>query len=70
MARTRHHGNRAKERLFGIDEWRWLGNEPKWWRTMHKHRKQRNACRDCKIEVMKGLEPTWPLDKKPHEYYW
>ena len=30
MARTHHHGIKAKERKFG-DNWRWLGATPSWW---------------------------------------
>jgi hypothetical protein len=70
VSRTRHHGDKAKERTHG-DSWRWLGNYPGWWDTMMHHKPRRQAERSIKHKILRGDEETlWPLDKKPHIYYW
>ena len=66
MSRTKHHGNKAKERLFGAN-WRWMEKEPKWWRQEFNH----TPCRARERNKLSKLEfedyPDW---KKPHVYYW
>jgi len=70
VSRTRHHGHNAKQRLYG-DSWRWLGSYPGWWDTMFHHRPRRQKELLAKRRVLKGEEEIlWPLDKKPHHYYW
>ena len=69
MSHTHHHGARAKRILFG-DNWNWLGNEPRWWRKLYKHRPQRRAAKQAERAARMGDDPLWPLDRKPHEYYW
>ena len=66
MSRTRHHSKHTRKRLDN-----WLGNEPKWWRNMTKHRRQRAWKRKALHDVMSGDEEAlFPLDKRPWEYYW
>ena len=70
MSRTRHHGDKQKEREYG-DLWHWCKNEPKWWRKHYKHKKRRSALRQCIDSVKKGDEDVlFPLDSKPWIYYW
>lgn len=71
MSHTRHHGDKAKQRVFGA-AWRWMCSEPKAHRNLHKHRPRRAACRRAEHAVMMGTEDyaLWPLDKKPWIYYW
>ena len=69
MSRTFHHGNKRQELLFGRN-WHWLRNEPKEWRRMYKHKPRRAATRQAISKAMQGKDPVWPLDKKPHIYYW
>ena len=69
MSNTYHHGEKAKDRANRND--RWLAQEPKWHRTMHKHKKQRGAARKSEHNVMRGEEEAlFPLDRKPWIYYW
>jgi hypothetical protein len=73
MARTKHHGDRQKRKLFG-EEWRWLRVTPGWWTRVMMTRPQRAETRQL-IEKVKRLDdleesPLFPLAKKPHQYYW
>ena len=73
MARTRHHGNKAKERTYGEDWkwWGWLQNYPGWWDTMFHHAPARRKERDLLKAAEKGATVTdWPDHRKPHTYYW
>ena len=70
MSRTHTHGDKAKQRYYG-DNWYFYRQEPKWWRKMTKHKRQRAARRQCVHQAMRGEENIhWPADKKPWEYYW
>ena len=70
MARTHHHGERSKRKLYG-DNWFWMRSEPKAWRKQYKHKPRRAAVRQCVNLIFKGEEDIiWPLDKKPWIYYW
>ena len=71
MARTRHHGDKAKEREFGRLWW-WYRSEPKWWRKMFHTRPKRAANKRAIQRVMRGeYEQVWPVgNRKPHSYYW
>lgn len=69
MARTYHHGRRNKDK-YGLWD-NWSQNEPKYWRKMFKHKKQRAGARRCEKKVMQGYEGViWPHNKKPWIYYW
>ena len=73
MARTFHHGSKAKERRFGAD-WRWLQPTPPWWIRAMKTRPPRQKVR-CLVKRTTELvdyedAPLFPLAKKPHHYYW
>jgi hypothetical protein len=73
MARTFHHGNKAKGRTFG-NNWRWLHATPSWWTRQMMTRPQRQEVRRLVKHTM-GLAdyedaPLFPLAKKPHVYYW
>jgi hypothetical protein len=73
MARTKHHGNKAKKRAFG-DGWLWLQSTPSWWTRLMMNRPQRraaavwerNATRSADLEA----EDDPPHGNKPHRYYW
>jgi hypothetical protein len=73
MARTFHHGNKAKERKHG-DGWRWLQATPSWWIRTMMTRPQRQEVRRLVKRTMDLAEyddaPLFPLPKKPHRYYW
>lgn len=73
MSRTYHHGNKAKERVFG-SRWRWIHQTPSWWVREMMTKPQRARTRNLlkKVERMKDLEdpPLFPLARKPHVYYW
>ena len=69
MSRTRHHGRRNKDKYNLWDNW--AQNEPKYWRRMHKHKKQRAAARRCEHKVLQGSDGViWPHNNKPWIYYW
>lgn len=73
MSRTRHHGDKNKEKMFG-DDWQWCKREPKEWRKHNKHKKRRSAVRHAITQVDKGWgvdeDVLFPLDKRPWIYYW
>lgn len=68
------------DREDGIDYWPgfwggiWLGNWPRYWDILHHTRPRRRAERAMEHKVIEGIadldDLTWPLDKKPHQYYW
>lgn len=73
MSRTFHHGDRAKQKKFGTN-WHWMSNEPKWWRKIMFTRPRRSQTRAAMNEVLSSIsmedDTKFPLDKKPHNYYW
>jgi hypothetical protein len=70
MSRTLTHGDKQKAKRLG-NAWHWYSNEPKWWRRLQKHKKRRQAVKQCTHQVMTGnTDVLWPLDKKPWIYYW
>jgi len=70
VSRTKHHGDKAKEREFG-SSWGWLGSYPNWWDTMFHHKPRRQRERQARHKVLRGDEDElWPLDKKPHKYFY
>jgi hypothetical protein len=69
MARTRHHGDKAKQQLFG-KAWRWTSQTPRWWNRLYHHKPARRKERDRLTETLRGEEPTdWPDHRKPHIYF-
>ena len=68
MARTFHHGNKAKERRFGAD-WRWLQTTPSWWIRTMMTRPQRREVRRLVKRTRELVDyedaPLFPLAKKP-----
>ena len=71
MSRTRHHGSKAKHKLFGRD-WNWWKATPKAWNKTHHIRPRRAQERQQLDRALRGEhEQVWPLgNHKPHEYYW
>lgn len=50
----------------------WL-NTPSWWNIVFHTRPRRHKTRMMEHEVVKGCDPDgllWPVEKKPHSYYW
>jgi hypothetical protein len=73
MSRTKHHGIEAKKRMFEnrMDEWHWARAQPKWHRTLYKHKPQRQRTRIQCVKVMRGeLEQVWAHDRKPWKYFY
>jgi hypothetical protein len=75
-SRTRVRGNRfdkwrAKE--FG-NEYRWLNNWPAWWDIVFHRRPHRRRAMETTRAVLLGKidadNATWPVSKKPHNYFW
>lgn len=73
MSRTRHHGDKAKQRQFG-DNWQWLRSTPSEWVRIMMTKPQRAETRRLlhAVQKMDDLDdaPQFPLAKKPHVYYW
>ena len=73
MARTFHHGGKAKSRKFG-DDWRWLQSTPSSWIRQMMTRPQRQEVRRLIKRAIQLVDyddaPLFPLAKKPHVYYW
>ena len=72
MSRTKHHGDKKQEELFG-DNWHWLKNEPKEWRRTFKHKRRRAELKHRIERIKNGSDPdgeVFPLDKKPWIYYY
>lgn len=75
MRRTKHHGEKAKQRAFGKG-WRWLGQTPGWWVSLFMTRPQRRGARTWEHEAART--PRAELDsmdqpphgRKPHKYFW
>ena len=73
MSRTKHHGDKAKKRLFG-KYWQWVKETPSWWISMHMTKPQRKAVKTWernagKTDDIEELD-TPPHGNKPHKYYW
>ena len=73
MSRTRHHGDKAKARTYGRSWW-WMRNYPKWWDHLRHTIPRRQAERQTVHRTLRdpdhGENEVWPLDHKPHQYYW
>ena len=64
MARTWHHGRKAKQRAFGDNE-RWLSQTPGWWIRQQMTRPQRRAASVWQRNAEK-LRDVSDVDKPPH----
>ena len=73
MSRTKHHGKKAKEKSFG-DNWYWMRNYPKVWdyfmHTRPRRAAEKKAIGLSKVDPDLGENVLFPLDHKPHQYYW
>lgn len=61
------------KRKFTNSDWRWWQNTPSSHNIMFHTRPRRRQERELEMRVLKGEDPeniAWPLDKKPHNYYW
>ena len=76
MSRTKHHGDRQKQRTYGYDwmHWGWLGNEPRWWRKMMELSKYRRTERELLTAAKRSegdpADGHWPDFKRPGNCYW
>lgn len=72
MSRTRHHGDKAKRRLFG-DRWAWWHTTPGWWVRLKMERPQRAAVKAWEHKALRQdideLDDP-PHGRKPHQYYY
>lgn len=75
MSRTKHHGDKNKKKLYG-DLWWWFKSEPKEWRKMHKTRPRRRQTHSANTALFREVDyedfndTKYPLDRRPHIYYW
>jgi len=76
MSRTKHHGDKAKKRAYGIN-WLWLQATPGWWVRLFMTRPQRRAAAVWQRKVETCVDIEWverldkpPHGKKPHLYFW
>jgi hypothetical protein len=71
MARTRHHGDKAKQRKFG-SIWHWYQSTPSAWNREFHTKPKRAENRRLIHRTLRGdHEQVWPLgNHKPHVYYW
>lgn len=73
MSRTRHHGYKAKKRLFGY-AFKWWNSTPSWFVRMYMTKPQRKEVkmweRDATMRNDVELVDLPPHGKKPHKYYW
>lgn len=73
MSRTRHHGDKAKQREFGAD-YRWYAGTPGWWVRLLMTKPQRRAAKLWERRAVTSAdvdqEGLPPHGKKPHHYFW
>lgn len=51
----------------------WLCRWPAWWDIVFHTRPQRRKEKELEKKVLSGADPdeiVWPVDKKPHHYFW
>lgn len=61
------------KQLPGYDRWGWLRSWPRWHDVVYHTRPRRRRTRVAIVAVMQGRDPDailWPVEKKPHIYYW
>lgn len=62
-----------KRRYAGEDYGSWTSHWPAWWDRQFHTRPRRRMTQQLLVQVSRGRdadEIAWPLDKKPHTYYW
>ena len=55
------------------DRYHWLSQWPRAWDITFHTRPRRRRTRAAVVLVMQGRDPdgiVWPVEKKPHIYYW
>jgi len=70
--KCRHHSSpHVSKRSTGSQ---WLSNWPRWWDIIHHTKPRRRAeSKALRAVFREQVDPdnvAWPLDKKPHIYYW
>jgi hypothetical protein len=61
------------KRKFSLEDWRWWQGIPSSHNILFHTRPRRREERRLERLVLRGEDAdnmTWPLYKKPHEYYW
>ncbi len=51
----------------------WLSNYPRWWDKVRHTGPARAHRRGLEHKILRGADPdniAWPLNHKPHDYYW
>lgn len=75
MSRTiRRHYRTGRKTLRDGKARGWNWSEPSWWCNLLHTRPRRRATRHCEWRVLHNPDAAdgliWPLDKKPHIYFW
>lgn len=73
MSRTKRRDSKNRRTIRDGKTWS-LRSEPREWRNLMKTRKRRMATRQAIANFNKAPSEaegmTWPLDRKPHIYFW
>lgn len=73
MSRTKHHGRKQKEKVFG-DDWWWYRATPSWWTHMKMTKPQRRKVKLWERDTSKSIDVDGvvrpPHGNKPHQYFW
>ncbi len=51
----------------------WMGNWPAWWDIVFHRRPARRRAARLLSAIYRGADPeavAWPVNKKPHQYFW
>ena len=70
---TSTRGGNSKYRYRRLPYYNWLGSWPRWHDIIFHTRPRRRQTKACEIKAIKGYDLDailWPLEKKPHIYYW
>jgi len=73
MSRTYHHGMKHNKRAVRNRPWHEQMVEPGWWIRDMMTVPRRAKTTLLEREVTRGGDPEgilWPLDRKPHLYFW
>lgn len=74
--RTSHrYSSRTFEKRYKVKDWwvAWICKAPAWHHIVFHRRPRRRATAAMENKILRGHDPDaaeWPLDKKPHRYYW
>lgn len=75
MSRTRrryYHAGRKTLRDGQAHGWNW--STPSWWNRLMHTRRRRVEARRVTVHLLRNPDAAdgliWPLDKKPHWYFW